>query len=187
MSFKKLATIMIACALLAFSASALTSCGKSAESIIKDDITRQFDSIKKIDGDLATTLAASLTAESFDVYGIDPATFVQSYFKGFDYSIGEIKVDGDTATAQVTLTCKSYAELKAAIDAEAGKLNDDVEFIYLSHDEQYERIGAIVMNALDSATPAETKPIAIKYTKKDNEWKIADNTAQTIAKALIGN
>lgn len=187
MSFKKLATILIACTLLAFSASTLASCGKSADAIIKDDITRQLDSVKKIDGDLASSLASSLTSGNFDVYGIDPAAFVQSYFKDFDYSIGDIKVDGDNATVQVTLTCKSYAELKTAIDAEAGKLDDDVEFIYLTHDEQYARIGAIVTSALDSATPTETKPITLKYVKKDNTWAPADNTAQTIAKALMGN
>lgn len=187
MNVKRLAAILMACILLAFSAGALASCGKSADAIIKDDITRQFDSVKKMDGDFANSLVSAFSTKSFEVYGIDPATFAQSYFQGFDYSIGEIKVDGDTATVQVTLTCKSYAAIKDAIGAATAELNGSDEFASLPHDEQYERIGQIVMTALESATPVETKPISIKYVKKDSSWLPSDSTAQAIAKALRSN
>lgn len=187
MHMKKLAMILLASALLALSIGALSSCGKSADAIIKDDMTRQLDGVKKMDGDFANSLVSAFSTESFEVYGIDPATFVQSYFKGFDYSIGEISVDGDTATVQVTLTCKSYSGIKAAIGEATAELNGSAEFANLPHDEQYERIGQIVMDAVDGATPAEAKPVSVKYAKKDGSWLPTDNTAQTIAKALRSN
>ena len=187
MSLKKLASAMAICMLLVFSACMLGGCGKSAESVIKDDITRQLDSVKKIDGDFASSLANALTAGNFDVYGIDSTAFVQSYFQGFDYSIGEIKVDGDKATAQVTLTCKSYTAFKNAVDSAASSLNSSSEFANLNHDEQYERIGSLVVGALDGAPTAETKPISLSYAKSNDSWKPADNTPQVIAKALLAN
>lgn len=187
MSLKKLAIILLASALLVLSAGALAGCGKSADATIKDDMTRQLDGVKKMDGDFANSLVSAFSTESFEVYGIDPAAFVQSYFQGFDYSIGEIKVDGDTATVELTLTCKSYSAIKVAIGEATAELNGSDEFASLPHDEQYERIGQIVMEALDSATPLETKPITVRYTKKDDSWLPTDNTAQAIAKALRGN
>ena len=56
MHMKKLAMILLASALLALSIGALSSCGKSADAVIKDDMTRQLDGVKKMDGDFANSL-----------------------------------------------------------------------------------------------------------------------------------
>lgn len=187
MSLKKLATAFVSCLMLVLLAGALASCVKSAESIIKDDIAKQFDKVKKLDAETAQSLASSLTAKYFEIYGIDSTSFVQSYFKDFDYSVGDIAVSGSTATATVTLTCKSFTELKSAIDEATSSLNDDPEFAALDHDDQYKRIGSIVVAALDSATPSATIPITIRYVKNGDAWSPVEKTSQTIAKALLAN
>lgn len=71
MSLKKLAIILLASALLVLSAGALAGCGKSADATIKDDMTRQLDGVKKMDGDFANSLVSAFSTESFEVYGID--------------------------------------------------------------------------------------------------------------------
>ena len=40
---------------------------------------------------------------------------MKAYFGGFDYVIDDVTVDGDTATATVTLTCKSFDDYMNAV------------------------------------------------------------------------
>ena len=65
---------------------------------------------------MATTSSPAwkrLRATEFEQLGIDPKEYAKSYLEGFDYKIGDVTVDEDkgTATAEVTITCKSMNQI----------------------------------------------------------------------------
>ena len=114
---------LVACVVL------LSGCGgPSVEELITNDLTSQFDEIKNGGDDFLSGLEEA-SGDEFEQLGIDPKEYAKSYLEGFDYKIGDVTVDEDkgTATAEVTITCKSmnkivedfatqYQEKVAALD-----------------------------------------------------------------------
>ena len=84
------------------------SSGTSDEDAIRASLSSELDSIKNIDDAFVNEFSESIDMSQLSVYGIDGVEFMKSYLSGFDYTIDSINVDGDSATAQITLTCKSY-------------------------------------------------------------------------------
>ena len=82
--------------------------GASDEEAIRASLASELDSIKNIDDAFVNEFSESIDMSQLSVYGIDGVEFMKSYLSGFDYAIDSINVDGDSATAQITLTCKSY-------------------------------------------------------------------------------
>ena len=82
--------------------------GTSDEDAIRASLASELDSIKNIDDAFVNEFSESIDMSQLSVYGIDGVEFMKSYLSGFDYAIDSINVDGDSATAQITLTCKSY-------------------------------------------------------------------------------
>ncbi|MFR1167807.1 MAG: hypothetical protein ACLSDQ_09590 [Adlercreutzia equolifaciens] len=90
------------------------------------------------------------------VYGIDGVEFMKSYLSGFDYTIDSINVDGDSATAQITLTCKSYTGYLQALQTAVDEVTADPDALAaLSNDEINQKIGEIVIG---SSTASSWRP-----------------------------
>ena len=98
---------LVACVVL------LSGCGgPSVEELITNDLTSQFDEIKNGGDDFLSGLEEA-SGDEFEQLGIDPKEYAKSYLEGFDYKIGDVTVDEDkgTATAEVTITCKSMNKI----------------------------------------------------------------------------
>lgn len=92
------------------------------------------------------------------VYGIDGVEFMKSYLSGFDYTIDSINVDGDSATAQITLTCKSYTGYLQALQTAVDEVTADPDALAaLSNDEINQKIGEIVIG---SSTASSWRPLS---------------------------
>ena len=154
----------------------LASCssGTSDEDAIRASLSSELDSIKNM--------------SQLSVYGIDGVEFMKSYLSGFDYTIDSINVDGDSATAQITLTCKSYTGYLQALQTAVDEVTADPDALAaLSNDEINQKIGEIVIGSLDGVELAATQPITITYTKVDGTWEPASSTSGDIAAALMTN
>ena len=82
------------------------------EELITNDLTSQFDEIKNGGDDFLSGLEEA-SGDEFEQLGIDPKEYAKSYLEGFDYKIGDVTIDEDkgTATADVTITCKSMNKI----------------------------------------------------------------------------
>ena len=87
----------------------------SDEDAIRAKLTSELDSIKNLDDSFVDEFSESINMSQLSVYGIDGVAFMKSYLDGFDYAIDSITVDGDRATAQITITCKSYTGYQGAL------------------------------------------------------------------------
>lgn len=178
-----------ACALMA----ALVACvvllsgcgGPSVEELITNDLTSQFDEIKNGGDDFLSGLEEA-SGDEFEQLGIDPKEYAKSYLEGFDYKIGDVTVDEDkgTATAEVTITCKSmnkivedfatqYQEKVAALDTMP------------SEDDLYKMAGQVMVDVTKAAKTKDTT-VTFKYTANDDgEWSADDSATNEMMNAMM--
>lgn len=162
--------------------------GTSDEDAIRASLASELDSIKNIDDAFVNEFSESIDMSQLSVYGIDGVEFMKSYLSGFDYAIDSINVDGDSATAQITLTCKSYTGYLQALQTAVDEVTADPDALAaLSNDEINQKIGEIVIGSLDGVELAATQPITITYTKVDGTWEPASSTSGDIVAALMTN
>ncbi|WP_165054812.1 MULTISPECIES: hypothetical protein [unclassified Adlercreutzia] len=187
MKMKKLIAAILLGALLTFSLVAFTGCGSNDEQVIRDAITDELNSYKTLDDEVVNTLIADMDADELSDYGIDGAEFIKSYLAGFDYTIDSVTVDGDTAEAVITMTCKSYSGFEQALEEAATGIMEDESLMDMSEEEVNDLIGSTIMDALDNVELAQTEPITIAYTKNGNVWEPAASTSNDVATALMTN
>ena len=173
-------------------AAALSGCAgneNNNEDIIRDSLSSELDSIKNIDDSFVNDFSESINMSQLSMYGIDGVEFMKAYLDGFDYTIDNITVDGDQATAQITLTCKSYTGYTQALQAAVDeiKANPDSISAMQSDSEINDVIGDIVIDSLNNVDLATTEPITITYTRVDDTWEPASSTSGDIAAALMTN
>lgn len=174
-----LMAVLVACVVV------LSGCGgPSVEELITEDLTTQFDEVKNGDDFLAGLEEAS--GDEFEQLGIDPKEYAKSYLEGFDCKIGDVTVDEDkgTATADVTITCKSmnkivedfatqYQEKIAALDTMP------------SEDDLYKMAGQVMVDVTKAAKTKDTK-VTFKYTANDDgEWYADDSATTEMMNAMM--
>jgi hypothetical protein len=175
------------CALGVFT---LSGCAQKQtdEEVIREQLTTELDSIKNVDSNFVDDFSESINMTQLSVYGIDGTDFMQAYLNGFDYSIDDISVEGDQATATVTLTCKSYSGYQNALEDAVTKITENPEELTtMTEDDINKKIGEIVIGSLENVDLAQTTPIEIKYTKENDTWEPASSTSGDIASALMTN
>ncbi len=171
---KPIKTVVAAClAAVALSVGALSlgACGPSAEEVVRQGV--------------ADELAADSGVDQLATYGIDAKSFIAAYLDGFDYRIDEVKVDGDSATATVVLTCKKFDAFAQALTETTTELAEDEQTAELDADQINEKVGQLVLEALGSVEPTESNPVELPFTRTDNAWGPASGAEQALSTALF--
>ena len=130
-------------------------------------------------------LAADSGVDQLATYGIDAKSFIAAYLDGFDYRIDEVKVDGDSATATVVLTCKKFDAFAQALTETTTELAEDEQTAELDADQINEKVGQLVLEALGSVEPTESNPVELPFTRTDNAWGPASGAEQALSTALF--
>ena len=134
---------------------------------------------------LLDELAADSGVDQLATYGIDAKSFIAAYLDGFDYRIDEVKVDGDSATATVVLTCKKFDAFAQALTEATTALAEDGQTAELDADQINEKVGQLVLEALGSVEPTESNPVELPFTRTDNAWGPASGAEQALSTALF--
>ena len=170
---KPIKTVVAAClAAVALSVGALSlgACGPSAEEVVRQGVADELERLKTNDEALLDELAADSGVDQLATYGIDAKSFIAAYLDGFDYRIDEVKVDGDSATATVVLTCKKFDAFAQALTETTTELAEDEQTAELDADQINEKVGQLVLEALGSVEPTESNPVELPFTRTDNAW-----------------
>ncbi len=168
--FTRVIALAALCCSLVFASAALTACGPDHEQAIRDALTQELDTIKNLDEGFINEIASQDEVATLQEFGIDPNEFFKSYLSGFDYSIDEVTVDGETANATVTITMKSYTEFFEAFNEATDSLLADDSLVSLSEEDLYTRIGQSVMDAVNGLEPQQIEPLTFTYELVDNVW-----------------
>lgn len=177
---KRILAAALMVASLCFGAVAMTGCSNS-EQVIKDALTSELDQIKNHDASVMDEISSQPGMDSLSQLGIEPAQFVESMLTGFDYQIGEVKVDGDTATAQITLTVKNFSSFQDDLTAIVKKMDFSK---YKSYDAAMKDVGAEVIKLIDGMEPKTADPFTITYKKEGNTWTPTADASSEVVKAM---
>ena len=178
--FTRVIALAALCCSLVFASAALTACGPDHEQAIRDALTQELDTIKNLDEGFINEIASQDEVAN-------PNEFFKSYLSGFDYSIGDVTVDGETATATVTLTLKSFNEFNESLTAAMDSLLADDSLVNLSEEDLYTRIGQSVMDAVNTLEPKQIEPLTITYELVDNEWTPTSDSQTQLDNALMNS
>ena len=173
MKAKKPFAIVVLLALALACALALAGCGGGggAEATeIKETIESELDELKngKGDGyDLAKDTLTGYAGGTLDWMGLSADDLMKSYLKGFDYEVGDVSVTGTSATAKVTLKCRSVVSIVASYFAKTFLGTDDAKQALLD-----------IVNGTDVTSSSTTV-----YIEKgdDGTW----NTTDALKDALL--
>jgi len=160
----------------------VAGCGKSDEQVIKDGISSELDQFKDVNSDQWQQNMSSLDS-TLSGYGISSTDLVSSWVEGFDYQIGDVTIDGDTATVQVTITCK---QLYPVMSAATQTLMNDPDVSTMSVTDLQTKVGTEIMKEFQNATPVTTT-ISVPCEKSGNSWTESAGAEAEYTKALYGD
>ncbi len=185
----------ICCMFVALVAASLTiglsACAKNDEEQVTADATEVLEAFKNpTQENLKPYFEGSgVDMSVFENNGIDVYEFASHAFENFDYSLGEVKVDGGKATVEVTVKNASLeaameaatADLESTIDQYADVIvgeNGEQEFMGILFNKIYEKLN-------DDPQMVET-PVTMTYTKMDDAWHADDASIDQLIEAMFG-
>lgn len=166
----------------------LTACGPSDEDQAKEALDAQLSLLANPTDETISQLSSDMQMSdegSFSTLNLDSTAFVKSWLSGFVYEIGDVTVDGNTAKASTSVTCKQlYVVVTSWTESfEADALSQNFNSI----DDVYAYAGKTFMDAIDGASP-QTTQVTFTLQKDGGNWTFADNSDnnQALADALLG-
>ena len=165
--------------------------GPSDEELIRTSITELMDIFKNPTREKLEPYIDSTDTSTFDEYGIDIYDFFAHVFKRLDYTIDEIQIDGDTATATLTV---SNVNLSAIVTEASEQFSENVldymEEIDMSSDtamqELMGKLFELIYETIDTTEDFNTTSLTITLTKTDGTWVIDDSSAEAFISAMYG-
>lgn len=187
---KKLTTLALVL-IAALSMFALCACnsGPSAEEVIREGLSEEFDMIVNKKGDDWDEMISDIEDEvDLSMFDIDAEEFVSTLLDGFDYEITSVDVDeeDDTAVAHVTLTSKSMKDVMDALNqASEDFMSDPSNYTGLSEDEVYKKVGEMMMDAIRGVKTRDVDVDLECERDDDGNWTEADSVSDEISNALL--
>lgn len=192
MWLKKTVAILCAVMLVVFGGLTLSGCGsqQSPADTIRDNLAAELDSAKNLDAEFTATFVeeCGISLDEFEDYGITSEDVLQMWFSGFDYAIDEVVVDeeeGTTATATLTLTCKSYQDLMNAVTDSLNSLAEDEDAVTTT-DDLNTLIGETMTSAMEGVEPVTQDPTTLDYTLEDDTWTCSSDLTTVLVAAMLG-
>ena len=197
-TFKRVTTILVTLAMSVGLCIGLAACSGGGAASEEDQIRAELD---KALGTLKNPTEESLAAllgddmSSLDTiknqYGIDPVEMLQHLFAKFNYTIGDITVNGDTADAQVTM---ENIDLQKVLNEAVSGLQSDSDFIakvteaYTSGDQSgmYKLVFEKMYEAIDAAEETVTNTVEFKLTKTNGQWDINEDDMSSLISSMYG-
>lgn len=173
----------------------LNGCGKpNDEELIRTSITEVMEVFKNpTKENLAQYVeAAGDDLSEFEEYGIDIYEFMEHSFAKFDYTIGDVTVDGDTATADLTLT---NVDLKTTLET----VQEDIYANVLDYSEMFDAedeeegqrqfmqlFFQKIYDALDASEEVVSTDAQLKLNKVDGEWQVDETSLNAVVGGMYG-
>lgn len=190
LNFKSISIRVVCITVIAIATSflllALTGCGPSNEERIEQAVSQPLEAIKAKDETTLTNLLSEDAKQQISDIGIDPVSYISAYLDGFDYVLGPIDINKDTATVDLTITCKTTDSIFAALEQNA---TEDFESGASANNTEEQTKSEVAENTLDlinAAAPVQHDPITVTLHKVDKSWVVDSDINGALLKALQG-
>ena len=173
--------ITLTCATMAV---ALVACGSgnSDEAVIRNGLAEELDSIKNYDTEEMEEVFDSL-GMSLEDFGISVADICDAWLNSFEYSIDDVTVNGEEATATVTISCVPLID---AMYTWSDNILSDSSIYSMEEEELYAYFGSSLIEAISSYEIA-TSTVELPYVFIDDGWYADDGWDDAVYTALFGD
>lgn len=174
----KIIAAAAATSLLSLSLLAVTGCSTtSSEDALRDAVAQELDIYKNMDEKAMGMVVESAENEGLTELGIDGEEFAAAVLDGFDYSINDVTIDGDTATVNVTIISKSMSDFETKFNEAVGELmSPDGSSLFA--DNVQEAVGTLAMKTFDTTDIIE-EDVDLKFKLDGSTW-VSTNVAQAL-------
>lgn len=185
---------MLTSAALVLSLGAMVGCSSPVddEKIVREVLTSELDQFKNIDEQAMEELVSAVEdganasdLAQLEAMGISGKDFVETMFEGFDYTIGDIAVNGNAATANVVVKAKNFSEfVTGATDLMSSILDDPSQFASMSQEEIMTAVGDRIKGMLADLPLAEND-LELDLQKKDGIWEPSSSTSKMLGSVFF--
>ena len=194
-TIKKIATVLLACVMTIGLGVAIVGCsgGQSDEQAIKAELDKELGMLKNpTEENLKTLLGDNISQlDQIKAMGVDPIELIQHMFAKFDYSVGDVKVDGDTATAKLTLT---NVDIQSVMNDVQSNMTSDSEFMAKVTEaassgdmtKVYPLVFEKMYAGIDASDKLVTSDVEMKLDKKDGQWTVNEDNMSDIVSSMYG-
>ena len=194
-TIKKIATVLLACVMTIGLGVAIVGCsgGQSDEQAIKAELDKELGMLKNpTEENLKALLGDKISQlDQVKAMGVDPIELIQHMFAKFDYSVGDVKVDGDIATAKLTLT---NVDLQSVMNDVQSNMTSDSEFMAKVTEaassgdmtKVYPLVFEKMYAGIDASDKLVTSDVEMKLDKKDGQWTVNEDNMSEIVSSMYG-
>lgn len=157
----------------------LVGCGDSGDAeskaAIADGVTDGLEQLKSGSGeavDLAKETLNSYVGSQLEDMGISDDELISTYLQEFDYEVGDVTMTGSSATVHVTLTCRSVADIAKEFAARSRGMSDS-------------EAGALLMQCVENASPAQSEADVYVQKGADGSWDTLGGLKSALVKLCV--
>lgn len=195
---KKNAKLIVLLLSFVFGLMTLTACGGSSSTpesaapssssvSSEESAVSDVDQIKEsLQGSTQDVIRSSLTEstveslkqdeelmEIMDKAGIDPEDYASAMVSHVSIEPGEVTVDGDQATVELTMTLPDFSKMDEFQNQKLEEKMKDIDQSQMTEDEMYKAFGQVMLEiAKDPDMPVETQTLDVKLTMEDGQWVV---------------
>lgn len=172
----------------------LAACGGSAnsdEQLIKTSLSNTLDAFKTPTEESLSPYIDDATKSQLDAMGIDSVEMCEHLFKHFDYTIDDVKVDGDKGVVTITV---QNVDMTKVMDDVTNEMYADTEFItqvqsVMQSQGQQAAYGLIydrLYAAIDASQDLVTNQAQINVVKTNGAWDVDDSSMSEFVSMVYG-
>lgn len=179
---KKKVAALLSIVLLAFCAVFATGCGTDSPDEPRTAVEAVLERVWESSD--ARALIGDEAVADMQKIGVSPDSFMGTFFDGASYEVGDVSVDGASATAHVVVRGRSMSDVEAALmDAYTAKALEDG-----GHSEEsglYLIAGSQLLDCVRSSA-VKDRSCDVSLQKEDGVWRLTDEGSVALTSFLLG-
>ena len=179
---RKILIASIAAFLLAGMLLVLLTCMGNDKGKVESSLGSDLDGIGNGQPEALEMLGEQLAVG--EQFGVAPGALAAVWFEGYAYEVDDVVVDGETATAEVTITSRRLQPaIEKALPQIAAVMDDPPDDADL--DALYAQCGQILLDSL-AGEPLVTTTLTLTYHLEDGTWVMDTTSKKALSLALMG-
>jgi hypothetical protein len=178
----KAVRFIAAAAVMAAMAMTLAACDNS-EQVIREGLNKELSAINDTSSDVYRELRTS--ALELEQFGVNADDFLDSWLTGYSYKIGDIKIDGGSATVDAEITIKKLGPVIDEFIAELETLTSGPDSQSLTQSQIMEMSGSLLADTMNNAS-TETTILKLECVRNGNTWEPSPTVDTEFVNAIIG-
>ncbi len=162
-------------AVLPLAACSFGASDPKAAAQIESDICDELDDLKAAKGSAINIVKTKLTdmvGQQLSDMGVSSDELLDAYLDNFDYKVNDVSVTGDSALADITLTCRSVTDIVKSflLKSALGDGSDNAQ---------------ILMDCVNDAQASDVS-VTLSLTKSDDgTYNVEEALTEAISKKLL--